>query len=275
MVGNVFFGSGTGENRRKPGLFDGFHTQVRVVAALMLREMRLRSVHSRLSYLLALLEPILQLVMMMTIFTFIGRRPDFGTSLLLFLGTGILPFFLFTHVSGRTTGAIRASGLVRALTLVQPVDIMLARALLETATLLIVAVLLFGTIYATGVREAIPSRPMLAIEGFAATALLAIGVGLINGVIGAFFRLWAVIYGVASRSLIFMSGVFFVPDFMPPGIRYMLSWNPLLHGLEWFRSGFYLTYPTLTLSKHYLIGFGVVSLLIGLTLERVFRSRLI
>ncbi|WGD30504.1 ABC transporter permease [Ancylobacter sp. WKF20] len=254
---------------------DGLRTQGRVVVALMLREMRLRSVHSRLSYLLALLEPILQLTMMMTIFTLIGRRPDFGTSLLLFLGTGILPFFLFTHVSGRTTGAVRASGLVRALAPVHPLDIMLARSLLETATLLVIAVLLFTVIYATGVKDAIPVRPMLAIEGFAATALLAIGVGLINGVIGAFFRLWAVIYGVLSRSLIFLSGVFFVPDFMPPAIRYYLSWNPLLHGLEWFRSGFYLTYPTLTLDKGYLIGFSVVALLVGLALERVFRARLV
>lgn len=254
---------------------EGLRTQGRVVIALMLREMRLRSVHSRLSYLLALLEPILQLAMMMGIFSLIGRRPDFGTSLLLFLGTGIMPYFLFTHVSGRTTGAIRASGLVRALTAVQPLDIMLARSLLETATLLVVAVLLFAVIYASGVREAIPIRPMLAIEGFAATALLAIGVGLINGVIGAFFRLWAVVYGVLSRSLIFLSGVFFVPDFMPPSIRYVLSWNPLLHGLEWFRSGFYLTYPTLTLDKSYLLGFGLASLLIGLALERVFRARLI
>ncbi|MCS0494516.1 ABC transporter permease [Ancylobacter mangrovi] len=256
-------------------LAEGLRTQGRVVIALMLREMRLRSVHSRLSYLLALLEPILQLTMMMGIFTIIGRRPDFGTSLLLFLGTGILPFFLFTHVSGRTTGAIRASGLVRALALVQPLDIMLARALLETATLLIVAIMLFTFIYATGVKEALPIRPMLAIEGFAATALLAIGVGLINGVIGAFFRLWALIYGVLSRSLIFLSGVFFVPDFMPPPIRYVLSWNPLLHGLEWFRSGFYLTYPTLTLDKGYLIQCAVICLLLGLAAERVFRARLI
>lgn len=254
---------------------EGLRAQVRVVIALMLREMRLRSVHSRFSYLLALLEPILQLALMMTIFTYIGRRPEFGTSLLLFLGTGILPFFLFTHVSGRTTGAIRASGLVRALAPIQPLDIMLARALLETLTLLFVAVLLFTFIYATGVKEAIPIRPMLAIEGFAATAFLAIAFGLINGVIGAFFRLWAVFYGVASRSLIFLSGVFFVPDFMPPPIRAVLSWNPLLHGLEWFRSGFYLTYPTLTLDKGYILGFAVVSLLIGLALERVFRARLI
>lgn len=254
---------------------EGLRAQGRVVIALMLREMRLRSVHSRLSYLLALLEPILQLTMMMTIFTYIGRRPEFGTSLLLFLGTGILPFFLFTHVSGRTTGAIRASGLVRALAPIQPLDIMLARALLETLTLLFVAVLLFSFIYATGVKEAIPIRPLLAIEGFAATAFLAIAFGLINGVIGAFFRLWAVFYGVASRSLIFLSGVFFVPDFMPPPIRAVLAWNPLLHGLEWFRSGFYLTYPTLTLDKGYILGFAVVSLLIGLALERVFRARLI
>lgn len=253
----------------------GLRTQGRVIVALMLREMRLRSVQSRMSYLLALFEPILQLAVMVAIFTFLGRRPGFGTSMVLFFATGILPFFMFTHVSGRTTGAIRSSGLVRALAPVQPLDIILARALLETATLLIIGTLLFCFIYSTGVREAMPIRPMNAIEAFAATGLLAIGVGLINGVIGAFFKLWSMIYAVASRVLLFTSGVFYVPDFMPPQIRQYIVWNPVMHALDWFRTGFYLTYPTGLLDRGYLLGFGLATLLIGLALERVYRPRLV
>ncbi|MBW8727782.1 MAG: hypothetical protein JF625_21875, partial [Inquilinus limosus] len=69
--------------------------QLRVLVSLMLREMRMHAKHSRLSYLLELLEPMLQLTMMMTIFTAIGRQADFGTSLLLFLGTGMIPYFTF------------------------------------------------------------------------------------------------------------------------------------------------------------------------------------
>ncbi len=266
---------GAGNSGRLDQFGQGLRTQGRVIVALMLREMRLRSVQSRMSYLLALFEPILQLAVMMAIFTFLGRRPHFGTSMLLFFATGILPFFLFTHVSGRTTGAIRSSGLVRALAPVQPLDIILARALLETTTLVIVGTLLLCFIYSTGVREAVPIRPMNAIEAFAATGLLAIGVGLINGVIGAFFKLWSMIYAVASRVLLFTSGVFYVPDFMPPQIRQYIVWNPLMHALDWFRTGFYLTYPTSLLDKSYLLGFGMTTLLIGLALERVFRPRLV
>ncbi|MBS9478924.1 ABC transporter permease [Ancylobacter radicis] len=264
-----------GSTSRSGRFGEGLRTQGRVIIALMLREMRLRSVQSRMSYLLALFEPILHLAVMIAIFTFLGRRPDFGTSMLLFLATGIVPFFLFTHVSGRTTGAIRSSGLVRALAPVQPLDIILARALLETATLVIIGTLLFCFIYSTGVKEAAPVRPMNAVQAFAATGVLAIGVGLINGVIGAFFHLWAVIYGVSSRVLLFTSGVFYVPDFMPPQVRQYIVWNPLMHALEWFRTGFYLTYPTSLLDKPYLLGFGLATVLIGLALERVFRPRLV
>ncbi|MDR6290672.1 capsular polysaccharide transport system permease protein [Inquilinus ginsengisoli] len=248
--------------------------QARVVVSLMLREMRMHAKHSRLSYLLELLEPVLQLTMMLAVFSAIGRRPDFGTSMFLFLGTGMIPYFTFVHISSRAMGALRSTSLARNLPLVKPLDLMLARAFLEILQLAIVMIVLFGFIYfVIGVRDARPIQPLNAVGAFAAAALMAIGVGIVNGIIGSFFRLWAVVYGVFARSLLFLSAVFYVPDYMPKQIRDWLVWNPVLHAVEWFRTAFFLTYPTVILDKGYLLSWGIGSIFLGLILERALRRR--
>ncbi|WP_395679050.1 ABC transporter permease [Inquilinus sp.] len=248
--------------------------QLRVLVSLMLREMRMHAKHSRLSYLLELLEPMLQLTMMMTIFTAIGRQADFGTSLLLFLGTGMIPYFTFVHISSKAMSTMRSAGMTKNVPLVKPLDLMLARSFLEALQLAIVAVVLFtGIHFIMGVAEAQPIRPLNVIFAFALITTAAIGVGIINGVIGSFFRLWAVVYGVFARSLLFLSAVFYVPDFMPTQIRQYLVWNPVLHGVEWFRTGFYLTYPTLCLDKTYLMAWALGSVFLGLIMERALRNR--
>ncbi|OWJ64867.1 ABC transporter permease [Inquilinus limosus] len=258
----------------RPSLGTALAVQVRVLVSLMLREMRMHAKHSRLSYLLEMLEPMLQLSMMMAVFSAIGRQADFGTSMLLFLGTGMIPYFTFMHISSKAMTALRGGGLTKGVPLVKPLDLLLARAFLETLQLAVVAILLFSFIHLVmGVPEAAPIQPLKVVSAFLVIAATAIGVGIVNGVIGSFFRLWAVVYGVFGRSLLFLSAVFYVPDYMPAQIRDWLVWNPVLHGVEWFRTGFYLTYPTMCLDKTYLLSWALGSIFFGLVLERALRTR--
>ena len=59
--------------------------------------------------------------------------------------------------------------------------------------------------------------------------------------------------------LFMLSGVFFVPDRMPPQIIAYLAWNPVLHGVELMRYGYYPDYrsPTLECRVSVLLGAGV------------------
>lgn len=54
----------------------------------------------------------------------------------------------------------------------------------------------------------------------------------------------------------------------------ILWWNPFLHCVEWFRTSIYIDYTSL-LDKGYLLGMATGLLALGLTIERVFRSRII
>ena len=54
-----------------------------------------------------------------------------------------------------------------------------------------------------------------------------------------------------------------------------LSFNPIVHGVEWMRSAYYEGYSGAFLDKSYIIWFALSSLAVGLSLERVVRGRLL
>ena len=61
---------------------------------------------------------------------------------------------------------------------------------------------------------------------------------------------------------------------MPEWIRDILAWNPVLHAVDWFRSGFFREYEPHWLDRSYLAIIAVVTLLAGLSLERGLQRRL-
>jgi ABC-type polysaccharide/polyol phosphate export permease len=61
----------------------------------------------------------------------------------------------------------------------------------------------------------------------------------------------------------------------PEIARYYLSFNPVLHAVEWMRSAYYPDYGSLVLDKTYLLYWGIGTVFVGLGLERLLRGRLL
>ncbi len=242
----------------------------RTIGALLLRALRLKFRESRLSYVLAVAEPCLQFGVLFVLFSIIGRHPGFGDSLVLFLASGIIPFFLFTHLSGRIANSLRAAQPMSPLRVVSSLNLAAAQAILEFVTIIIFMVIVLSLLAILGVHGAIPADPIELVCGVVAVGLFAFGVGLINSALYALFRIWTLIYGVASRSLIFISGVFYAPElYLPPAYRDILVWNPVLHGLSWFRTAIYPTYPQNMLDRGYLLACALAAIAAGVVLDRV------
>jgi capsular polysaccharide transport system permease protein len=98
---------------------------------------------------------------------------------------------------------------------------------------------------------------------------LGFGWGVITLVVTKYFWPWGYLSGMFNRAMILFSGIFFLAEFLPPTARYVLSFNPMLHAVALFRSGFYPKYPTLLLDTTYLAYCSLGAVLIGLVLERV------
>jgi capsular polysaccharide transport system permease protein len=105
--------------------------------------------------------------------------------------------------------------------------------------------------------------------------LLGLSFGIINGIIAGMFPMWITGYALLSILLWLSSGVLFVPDALPEIVRTPLSYIPSLQGVEWVRSAYYEGYGTDILDKTYVLEFAVITLFLGLALERLLRGRLL
>ena len=98
---------------------------------------------------------------------------------------------------------------------------------------------------------------------------LGFGWGVITLVLTKYFWPWAYFAGAFNRALILFSGIFILAEFLPPYARWVMSYNPMLHAVALFRTGFYPNYPTGVLDTTYLLYCAIFAVFTGIVLERV------
>lgn len=252
----------------------GLTRQIRVITALMIREARLRNSKHAFSQLFDVLEAVVFIVAHWIIFTYLHRQLMIGDSLLLFITTGILPVLLFRTISMKAASAIEASKSVTSIPTVQPVDYAIARSFVELLSFGLMFVAFFGFIDLFNLsRYALPYNPFAIMQFIPLLYLFSFGLGLINSFIIYIFPLWKFIWSMFSRVQIFFSAVFFIPEYMPPQLKNILSYNPIMHFVSLFRTAFYPTYPNQLLSVSYIALWTCCVLVLGLAIERNLRNQ--
>ena len=251
-------------------------SEIRIVGALIRREMRAHYGDTRLGYLWAFFEPVLHLVLFLLLFTFVFKRSSpLGNSTGLFLLTGIVPYFLFQKTATYVSGSISANRSLIELPPVKPHNVILARVLLQSATFLLVSFVMFLALFVGGVAEALPYDPLAVMAACALAICFGLGVGMINIVILSYFHTWMTIYGMFSAPVWLLSGVWFVPDQVPQPFRTYMLYNPIMHILMWFRSGFYQHFKAASLDIPYVVTVSFLTLAVGLAAMRVARQKVL
>jgi len=222
----------------------------------------------RLGFLWALAEP---LVAILAIYAIRGllklNTPNYGSSLFLFYASGFLPFYLFVVLSSRTRSA--GGGLGNRLPGLSGLDAFIASILVYALIWVIMIMAIFlGMWWFFGIREAGNVDLAVCAAPLALLILLAMGVGMLNSAVIRYFPFWAVIYGILTRGLAFMSGVMQIVDLQPLMFRKFSILNPLSHAIEWFRIGIWESYPHNSLDKDYLIMWVIVVLVLGIVVDR-------
>lgn len=244
-----------------------------VIALLMAQYLNNKFRGTKLSVFFALFEPL----MMVAVFYFLRsllhvQFPAFGTSPIVFFAAGVLPFYLFMKIS---RVARRNVGGQNRIPRIHGLDRMIASAATEALTIVVMLGLLFVGLYYIGfIEEARPRDIGTCFLACGFLMLLGFGAGLINAFIAAYFVSWRFIYRIFIRLLITLSGVFYVVDILPYKMRALVVWNPIAHGIEWFRVGLYgLRYPHSTLDVAYFVKFSIILLFVGLTLYQALNRR--
>jgi len=255
-------------------VFEPLRVQGRVILALMLREARTRYGRHRVGYLWALVEPILQVVAFYFIFQFTLRIVPLGHSLALFLATGFATYCGFRNVLNRTQGGFASNEALLAYPIVTVPDVFLARALLEFSTWAAVTFIILGSLILFA-GDPLPHSLPTMILAMVLLFGVALGVGTVIGIVSQFFPSLDNLLTIPFRLLYFTSGVFYLPEALPPAVRDILAWNPVLHGITLFRMGYYGNYDSHLLSFGYLVGWCIVSMLLAFLVERTLRKALL
>lgn len=257
---------------RTPTFASQFGVSARVVTAMILRETRTRFGRNKFGFIWLLLEPMAYVIFIVGVRSFIEHRVPFGQNLLLFILSGILTFRMFTAIASRGLSAITANKALLAYPPVKPVDAIAARLILEIIIMFVIWTIFYSLLSIVSEDKVIVSYIKFA-EALGALCFLGFGVGTFNAVMATLVPTYERIWGIIRFPLMILSGVFYVPLLMPPGMQAVIEWNPILHCVEWVRTAVYLTYDPM-LDKPYIFVIGSLFLVTGLLLERAYRHRI-
>ena len=231
-------------------------SRLRVIAALVIREMGAKFGRSAGGYFWALAEPLGGILLLAFAFSLALRTPPLGTSFMLFYATGIIPFSMFNSMSKGVAGAIASNKGLLNFPVVTALDAVLAKVALNFLTTFLVATILFsGLVLGLGLHVNLDLAALAA--AFCLAALLGLGVGTVNCVLFGFFPTWKNVWGVLTRPLFIVSGIFFTFESVPRAFQDVLWWNPLVHVIAVMRSGVYGAYDPAFVSYPYVIGLGL------------------
>ncbi|MEM7238814.1 MAG: ABC transporter permease [Pseudomonadota bacterium] len=239
----------------------------------MMREMSTRFGRSSGGFVWAFLEPAGFIMLLSLIFVFMSRSPPLGSSFPLFYASGFLPFYIFKTVSAVTSHAVRYNHALLTYPNVTPTDTILARFMLQTLTNCLVTIGILGGLLAVVDYAPVISAGIL-VQAVALASLLGLGIGTLNAVLFHIWPVWERCYGILTHPLLIISGIFYLPDMLPPNIRDALYWNPVVHPVSLMRTGVYAHYEGVHVDIGYVAWLGVSTFLAGMCLLHLFRARL-
>ena len=209
--------------------------------ALFLREAVARLSTGRAAWLWVLLEPVTHLIFLTVLFETVRQLVLPGVDGGLFITTGVLGFLIAQNTAMRCKDAISANAALLTYRQVHPIDTVLVRAALEAALLVISGLVLLTGLGLLG-YNVMPHdvlQVLLAVDD--ALACRDRGRAYIIGdfeMIPELGKLSAMVF----RPLYILSAVMYPAAVMPAAYQDALLLNPLVHGIEMIRTGFFSPY---------------------------------
>jgi capsular polysaccharide transport system permease protein len=259
------------EAASRPPLIDCARIQLRVIGALVIREMHSRFGRHRFGYVALFVEPLLLAGTIALIHQTRsggeGIRGNFE-----FFSIGYLLFFNFRGIVTRSSGTIPSNTALLYHRQVTLPDIFYARHLIESISctgvmaIFVVAAVAFGGDF--------PDSPVKMLAAMGLMLLLAQGLALM---IGAATSEW---HGIerAIHVLTYLSmpisGLFFMVDWLPSWMQEIVVWVPMVHIFELLRDGQFGDRFRPIYDLSYVAAWIMATHLVGLAGLRVARRRL-
>ncbi len=251
-----------------------FVIQIRVIRALVLRDMRARFGSGFFSYLVAIGIPLSHLIGLMIFPLLANQAAPIGNDFGLFAATGVLPYILCMYPARMMMQCLVDSAPLLNFPAVKPLDVLWARAVFETTVAITVTLIFIFLCLSLGMRVW-PYDIEDATAGMFTTIYYGLSLGFTGAIFYKLSRSWLFIQLILVVVMYVTSSPFILPRNMPAEIREALWFNPMFQCAEWLRLGYFKGYGEDLLSRIYILGVSTYLFAQGLVLERLVRGRII
>lgn len=246
---------------------EGLRVQVKVVQALTSRELMTRFGRQNIGFLWIMVEPLLFAGLVGLVWSFIKAPIDSGISLFAFVVTGYIPLTFLRQSFGRSASIFVANSALLFHRQIKILDFILVRILIEAVGAMM-AYLFAGIILAFLGYFPFPTDIGAPVLGWAIYVFCVFSICTIIAPLSEVSEVIEKLVPVSIYISIPFSGVFNLASWLPPNMREILMWSPLVSGMELMRYGLFgpLVTPYYDLTKA--LSVPVVFLLVGLILCR-------
>ncbi|MBQ3060577.1 MAG: ABC transporter permease [Desulfovibrio sp.] len=254
-------------------LYECVHRQLRIIIALVLREIHTLYGHAKLGYVWAIIRSGFSIAIFWTFRTIMHSPVPHGMTVLSYLCMGFVIWNIFSETLTKCMNSISGNKPLLTFPQVFPLDIMIARSLVVFATQIVCisVILIFGIML--NYEVTIANIGML-ISALIFAVFFGFGCGIILSTLSFYMPALQNIVPMILRIMFFASGVFFSVSMFSHRVGEWLLLNPVMQFIEMARTAMSDGYVSPYFDIEYLLMINLSVLTSGLLLERFNRRRL-
>jgi capsular polysaccharide transport system permease protein len=241
--------------------------QLRVIGALLMREILTRFGRENIGFLWIFVEPMLFTLGVTALWTFTRLGEASSLPIVAFAITGYSPVLLWRNCASRASMAITANTGLLYHRNVRVIDVMIARILIEIAGATMSFVVLMITFALTGAVDW-PADFAGILKGWFLLAWFGGGLALIIGAATAYSDVFERLWHTAAYLLFPLSGALFMVDWLPESVQKLALLVPMVTGVELLREGYFGAAVHAHYDIPYMVAICLWQTLFGLALVR-------
>jgi capsular polysaccharide transport system permease protein len=245
--------------------------QLRVIHALVMREVITRYGRHNIGFLWLFLEPMLFTLGVTTLWTITKASHGSSLPIVAFAVTGYSSVLLWRNTSSRCVKALEPNLDLLYHRNVTVLDVYFARIFLELAGATVSCSVLTLFFSVAGWMQP-PSDFLTAITGWGMLCWFAASLGLFIGSLSEKGELIDRVWHICTYLLFPLSGAGFLVEWMPASFQKFLAWVPMVHGTEMIRHGFFGSLIHPHYNAGYLAAVNASLTILGLAMSRQLRQ---
>lgn len=255
-------------------LAKGWGIQVRVIKALMLRELTTRFGRENIGFLWVMAEPLLFAVLVGLLWRAMKGPFEFGVDVTAFTISGYIPLVFFRSTIGRAVSSFTVNSGLLYHRQIKVLDLIMVRFIVEFIGHLMAYFFIAVTLFAFNIFP-VPYDMGFLVLGWLYYALFTLSIALVVAPLSEFSEVVEKFVPVTTYIMVPFSGAFYLVSSLYPAAAEVVLWSPPVHGMEMMRYGVFGPSIDPQFDFLYPLEFCLPTLAIGLLLCRMVRRRMV